>query len=259
MGDFISTLDDMRPIVKDIAMFHAASVMIANSDPTFTGRYSYSIAEKFMAFDGMIKKGFGDLQQLTATFPEFAHFAKPLEKFQANLREFYIAVYNPSKTYQNVLIHGDFHGKNMLHKVDDEGRHTDTILLDYQICCWTSPAIDLYYLLDMIPTQEVKDNHRAELIYMYYQQYTDLLKRLGFLGKIPTMLDLQIELLRYAGLEMFHYAIFSSFRYMDPTVIDIEALLKGEIDNPVLNNPEFKKLMHTELTRFLHQGTLSQD
>uniref|UniRef100_A0A1I8JVS0 CHK domain-containing protein n=1 Tax=Anopheles quadriannulatus TaxID=34691 RepID=A0A1I8JVS0_ANOQN len=257
MGDFISTLDDMRPIVKDIAMFHAASVMLESTDSTFVARHNYSIAEKFMGFKGMITKGFGDLMHLTQTCSEFAHFAKPLGRFQKNLHKFFTSLYIPSKTIQNVLIHGDFHGKNMLHQVDVEGRHTDTILLDYQICCWTSPAVDLYYLLDMIPTQEVKDKHRTELIYMYYQQYSDLLKRLGYLGKIPSLLDLQIELLRYASLELVHYAIFSSFRYMDQTAIDIEALLKGELDNPVLNNPEFKKLMHTELTRFLHQGTLS--
>ena len=51
--------------------------------------------------------------------------------------------------------------------------------------------------------------------------------------------------------------MFSSFRYMDQTAIDIEAYLKGELENPAFNNPEFKKLMHSELTRFLHQGTLS--
>ena len=31
MSDFISTLDDMKPIVKDIAMFHAASVMLEST------------------------------------------------------------------------------------------------------------------------------------------------------------------------------------------------------------------------------------
>uniref|UniRef100_A0A1I8JU03 CHK kinase-like domain-containing protein n=1 Tax=Anopheles arabiensis TaxID=7173 RepID=A0A1I8JU03_ANOAR len=257
MGDFISTLDDMKPIVKDIAMFHAASVMLESADSTFVARHNYSIAEKFMGFKGMITKGFGDLMHLTQTCSEFAHFARPLGRFQENLHNFFTALYIPSKTIQNVLIHGDFHSKNMLHQVDVEGRHTNTILLDYQICCWTSPAVDLYYLLDMIPTQEVKDKYRSELIYMYYQQYSDLLKRLGYAGKIPSLLDLQIELLRYAGLEIFHYAMFSSFRYMDQTAIDIEAYLKGELENPAFNNPEFKKLMHSELTRFLHQGTLS--
>uniref|UniRef100_A0A3F2YWK7 CHK domain-containing protein n=1 Tax=Anopheles epiroticus TaxID=199890 RepID=A0A3F2YWK7_9DIPT len=170
MADFISTLDDMKPIVKDIAMFHAASVVLESSDSTFVERYSYTFAEKFMGFKGMITKGFGDLMQLTQKYPEFAHFAKPLEKFQEKLHDLFVSQYDPSKTYQNVLIHGDFHYKNMLHKLDAEGRHTDTILLDYQICCWTSPAIDLYNLLDMIPTQELKDQYRSELIYMYYQQ-----------------------------------------------------------------------------------------
>uniref|UniRef100_A0A182R179 CHK kinase-like domain-containing protein n=1 Tax=Anopheles farauti TaxID=69004 RepID=A0A182R179_9DIPT len=257
MGDFINTLDDMKPIVKDIAMFHAASVVLESANPNFAEEHSFSVADKIMSFDGMIKKGFGDLKQLTQRYPEFAHFAKPLEKFQENLTSFYVELYKPSKTIQNVLIHGDFHSKNMLHQVDADGRHTDTILLDYQICSWTTPAIDLYYLLDMIPSQEVKDRHRSELILMYHQQYSDFLKRMGYLGKIPTLLDLQIELLRNAALELFHYAVFTSFRYMDPAAIDIEALIKGEVNNPVLENEDFKKLMHTELTRFLHQGTLS--
>ncbi|EAL41333.2 AGAP003760-PA [Anopheles gambiae str. PEST] len=256
MGDLINNLDDMKPIVKDIAMFHAASVMLESADSTFAERHAYSMSDKFVGFEGMITKGFGDLMHLTKRYPEFAHFAKPLQKFQDSLRELYVSSYIQSKTIQNVLIHGDFHGKNMLHQVDAKGRHTDTILLDYQICCWTTPAVDVYYLLDMIPTQKVKDKHRSELIYMYYQQYSDLLKRLGYVGKIPSLLDLQIELLRHSGLELFHYAIFSPIHYMNQNDIDVEAWVKGNFDNPVLNNPEFKKLMYTELTRFLHQGTL---
>ncbi|XP_050070197.1 uncharacterized protein LOC126558261 [Anopheles maculipalpis] len=256
MGEVIGTLDEMKPLVKILAMFHAASMMIESSDSTFAARYRHSMANKFIGLEGLIKKGFGDLMQLTTSYPEFAHFAKPLVKYQENLPTFFDSLFKSSKTYPNVLIHGDCHVKNILHKIDSAGRISDTILLDYQICCWTSPAIDLYYLLSLVPAQEVKDNHRSELIYSYYQQYSDLLKRLGFKGKIPSLLDLQLELLRYAGLELFHYAVFMSFRYTDIVLIDLEALLKGEIQNSVTENPEYRKLMYRELTRFLHQGTL---
>uniref|UniRef100_A0AAG5CU48 CHK kinase-like domain-containing protein n=1 Tax=Anopheles atroparvus TaxID=41427 RepID=A0AAG5CU48_ANOAO len=257
MGDFIKTFEDMKPIVRNIAMFHAASVMIESNDGNISGEFNYALDDMYKNFVPLVTKGFGDLLHLTNTCSEFAHFAKPLENFQCKLPETFKSWYKPSKTIQNVLIHGDFHSKNMLHQIDSEGRHTDTILLDYQICCWTSPAIDLYYLLDMIPTQEVKDNHRHELIYLYYNQYSDLLKRMGFLGKIPTLLELQIELLRCAGVEIFHYAVFTSFRYLDHSALDIEALLLGKIDNPVLENPEFKQLMHSELSRLLQQGSLT--
>uniref|UniRef100_A0A1Y9IVM7 CHK domain-containing protein n=1 Tax=Anopheles minimus TaxID=112268 RepID=A0A1Y9IVM7_9DIPT len=259
MGEFIKTFDEMKSITKDIAMIHAASVVIESSDSKFAAKYRHSIANKFIGLEGMVQKGFRDLMQLTVSYPEFAHFAKPLVKFQEDLKDFFDGMFYPSKTYQNVLIHGDCHIKNVMHKVDTGGRVTDTILLDYQVSCWTSPAIDLYYLLDLIPTQEVKDNHRAEVIYFYYQQYTDLLKRLGFKGTIPSLLDLQLELLRYAGLELFHYAALASFRFMDTHMLDIEALLKGEIKNSVTDNPEYRKLMLTELSRFLHLGTLSND
>uniref|UniRef100_A0A182LS42 CHK kinase-like domain-containing protein n=1 Tax=Anopheles culicifacies TaxID=139723 RepID=A0A182LS42_9DIPT len=259
MGEFISTLDEMKPLVKDIAMFHAASVMIESLDPNFAAKYQHTIATKFIGLEGMLRKGFGDLMQLTAMYPEFAHFAKPLGKFQEDLKDFFDGMFLPSKTHQNVLIHGDCHVKNVMHRLDCEGRVMDTILLDYQVSCWTSPAIDLYYLLDLIPTQTVKDNHRCEIIYLYYQQYTDLLKRLGYKGKISSLLDLQLELLRFSGLELFHYAALASFRFMDHRLVDIEALLKGEIKNSVTDNPEYRKLMLTELSRFLHQGALSND
>ncbi|XP_058119626.1 uncharacterized protein LOC131261730 [Anopheles coustani] len=257
MDDFIKTFDEMKPIVKDIAMFHAASVMMESIGQIVSGEFNTIMEDMYKNFDSMVKKGFGDLQHLAQTYPEFAHFAKPLENFQNKLPETLGSWFKPSKTFQNVLIHGDFHSKNMLHQIDSDGRHTDTILIDYQVCSWTSPAIDLYYLLDMIPTQDVKDSHRDELIYLYYQQFSGLLKRLGFLGKIPSLLDLQIELLRLSGLELFHYGVFASFRYADPSKLDIEALLLGKLDNPALSNSEFKQLMHTELSRFLYQGTLS--
>uniref|UniRef100_A0A1Y9H2D5 CHK domain-containing protein n=1 Tax=Anopheles dirus TaxID=7168 RepID=A0A1Y9H2D5_9DIPT len=256
MGDFICTLDEMKPIVKNIAMLHAASVMLASEDSKFAVDHSHATASIFMRFGGMVKKGFDAVMMLTVLDPEFAHFGKPLESFMRNLTSFFESSFGPSTAIQNVLIHGDFHFKNLLHKDDTVGRHTDTIFLDYQISCWTTPVVDLYSMLDLISSQEVKDKHRSELIYMYHEQYSDLLKRMGFAGKISTLLELQMELLKFAVLELFHYIVFSSYRYMDETVTDIEALLKGEVDLEIVNIADFKKLMHTELTRFLHQGTL---
>nr|XP_049463890.1 uncharacterized protein LOC125906917 isoform X2 [Anopheles coluzzii] len=258
-GDLINTLDDMKPIVKNVAMLHAASVILESSDTTVVTKFRHTMAHKFLGLEGLVRKGFGDLMQLTELYPEFAQFAKPLVKFQQNLRDFFDSIFKPTKSIQSVLIHGDCHTKNLLHQLDAHGRHTETILLDYQICCWTSPAIDLYYMLDLIPTQEIKDNYRYELVYLYHQQYSNLLKRLGFKRNIPSLQDLNIELIRCAGLELFHYAAFMSYRFMDQCAIDVEALLKGELENPVTKNEEYKKIMHTELTRLLHQGTLTND
>ncbi|KFB41645.1 AGAP003762-PA-like protein [Anopheles sinensis] len=202
MGDFIDTIDEMKPIIKNIAMFHAASVVMESKDSNFSTENYFSMADKLMSFDLLLNKGFDDLKYLTVTYPEFARFAKPLDHFRQDLRKVLESAYKPSRTFQNVLNHGDFQCKNMLHQIDRDGRHTDTILLDYQICCWTSPAIDLYSMFDIITTQELKNTCRNELIYLYHQEYSELLKRLGFEGNIPTLLEIQIELLRAAGLGM---------------------------------------------------------
>ncbi|XP_050084736.1 uncharacterized protein LOC126570789 [Anopheles aquasalis] len=259
MDELIQTYDDMKPIVKAIAMFHAASVVIESNDPTFAEENNFSLAEVMLGFKPLINKGFDDLMYLTKTYPEFAHFATPLENFKRNLSNFLIPLYKPSTTIQNVLIHGDFQYKNMLHQIDENRRHTDTMLIDYQACNWATPAVDLFNLLDIIADQPVKDNHRDELLMLYHQHFSDLLKRLGFVGKIPTLLDLQLELLRCEGFEMFHYAIFTTFRYIGPGPLDLDAMLRGEINNPALDDPEFRKLMLKELTRFLHHGILNQE
>ncbi|XP_049531383.1 uncharacterized protein LOC125948892 [Anopheles darlingi] len=259
MDELIQTYDDMKPIVKAIAMFHAASVIIESNDLKFAEEYNISLADVMLGFKALINKGFDDLMYLTEKYPEFAHFANPLENFKRNLPSILTPLYKPSASIQNVLIHGDFRIKNMLHQIDENGRHKDTILIDYQACNWTTPAIDLFNLLDIVADQTVKDNHRNELILLYHQQYTDLLKRMGFTGKIPTLLELQLELLRCEGFEMFNYLIFTTFRYIGPGPLDMDAMLRGEINNPALDDPEFRKLMHKELTRFLHHGVLNED
>lgn len=43
---------------------------------------------------------------------------------------------------------------------------------------------------------ETRDNHREELIRLYYDEFVGTLGKLGYLKTPPSLLDLQIELLR---------------------------------------------------------------
>lgn len=125
-------------------------------------------------------------------------FVEPFERAYADYCDRLHDIYcckTPGRLY-NVLNHGDFHAKNLLHQFNDEGGIAESRFLDFQACCWSTPAIDLYYLLNNIVHYKVKAAHKEEIISFYHAEFTAALKAIGYLGYIPTMLDLQIELLR---------------------------------------------------------------
>lgn len=66
--------------------------------------------------------------------------------------------------------------------------------VDYQYCVWATPAIDLFYVLYLVASSEVRQRFKTELITYYYNEFTKTLKSIGHLAKPPSMVDLQIEL-----------------------------------------------------------------
>lgn len=60
---------------------------------------------------------------------------------------------------------------------------------------WSTPAIDLFYLLHLVVAPEVKERRRSELIRFYYNELVKTLHKMGYLGVVPKLQDLQLELL----------------------------------------------------------------
>lgn len=67
--------------------------------------------------------------------------------------------------------------------------------IDFQMCIWATPAIDIFYALYALVDHEARDR-REELIGHYHGHFTKTLTKLGYMNAPPTLLDLQVELLR---------------------------------------------------------------
>lgn len=100
----------------------------------------------------------------------------------------------------NVLNHADFTWKNIMHKRQPDGRIEDSMLIDYQACHWGSPAMDVHSLLDLIVDNRTKTNYRSRILYEYHKHFATVLDKMGYLKNIPTLVDLQIELIRHGFL-----------------------------------------------------------
>uniref|UniRef100_A0A240PK80 CHK kinase-like domain-containing protein n=1 Tax=Anopheles epiroticus TaxID=199890 RepID=A0A240PK80_9DIPT len=256
-GGYITSLEEIVPAIKAIAKFHAASVVMEQDDPTFAGQHRCDVADKFAALDGMLKKSFKDLLDfMRSNSGEFAHLMRPVQALQGKLLPNLIESYRPSSDCLNVLVHGDFHSKNLLHQYTADERLHDTMLIDFQISSWTTPVVDLYYLLDTIVDQSVKEQYRDAMIHLYYEEFRRLLQQLGWLGRVTSLQDLHIELLRKGAIELFHYVALYPYRFVDRSKIDFEGLLSGRGSNPAASSPVYRRVMREVLTRFLHQGVM---
>ncbi|XP_310302.6 uncharacterized protein LOC1271496 [Anopheles gambiae] len=255
MEGLIKSFSELEPTIDAIAKFHAASVVLQEKDPTFASQYQCTIAKILCSMRGMTDGCFRSFISFLSETAELQEFVAPIEHFHAKIDDVLQAAYAPSETFANVLIHGDFHFKNLLH-LQSGGKIVDTIFVDYQMCSWCSPVVDLYYLTYMIPEQSVKNAHRDEIIYRYHQKFASLLRRLNYRGRVPTLTELQVELLRKAELELYHYIVFSAFLHTDLSKVDSEAFFLGRTDNPALKMEEFKETMKIELKRFLYHGII---
>jgi aminoglycoside phosphotransferase (APT) family kinase protein len=108
----------------------------------------------------------------------------------------------PMKCGFTVLNHGDDWLNNIMFKVDENGQSTAAKLIDFQIAYWGNPCGDLYYFLITSVADEVKVEHFDEFIAHYHSELSDFLKQVGYAGHIPTLTELQLELIemrQYGG------------------------------------------------------------
>lgn len=74
--------------------------------------------------------------------------------------------------------------------------------VDYQNSFVGSPVIDLLYFLTTSVNPEVLEVHRNDLIYAYHDSLDVVLTTFGYKGHKPTLLELQVELLKKGALEV---------------------------------------------------------
>ncbi|XP_035775526.1 uncharacterized protein LOC118457787 [Anopheles albimanus] len=255
MKGLVKSYEELKPTIRNIAKFHAASVAIEKTNPTFKSSFKCTILETFRTMQQMTDACFVSFIDFVRDILHLPDFVEPLQRFQQQLYDRLASVYEPPSTCTGVLIHGDFHFKNLLHRRRAD-RIVDTMFVDYQMCCWSSQVGDLFYLMYLIPEQTVKDTYRDEIVHYYHQTFCDMLVRLNCADRIPLLIDLQVELLRAGSLELYHYIVFSAFRYIDMSTVDPEQFFLGRIKNPAFDMLEFQQTIRKELPRLKCQGIL---
>ncbi|XP_053693605.1 uncharacterized protein LOC128741668 [Sabethes cyaneus] len=226
MKNKLLDLNETKIAYGKLARWHAASLHLANTVPVIKSLNKGLASIAGPEFETMWETNIGMLAKVCQEWPGYEHFSEKIDylknKIFKKIREIYQL---KESTLYNVLIHGDFHFKNMMYKIVD-GTTQDILLIDYQISQWGSPAIDIIYSLYMLCSTETRENHRDEIIKFYYDEFAASLNKFGHLGKIPSLLDLHVEILKCGHLESFLTSAFLPFM-----IITFEEMMEEHAKN----------------------------
>lgn len=163
----------------------------------------------------------------------------------------------------NVLCHGDMWCNNMMFKYDEDTQKLeDCLLVDFQLCHYNSPMLDLHYFIYTSTRHDVKLTKVDHILHFYHQQLVASLKKLGYSAKVPTLLQLQKDFLELglfgvsAALGTFAIAVAPGGEDSE-----LESFMKNDesgnnFKKRVFSNPIFVKAMEDLVPYFEVKGYL---
>jgi len=132
--------------------------------------------------------------------------------------------------------------------------------IDYQISVFATPAIDLIYALYFCVTPENRQKHRNELIAIYHEQFVKSLKAFGYLKTMPSLNEVQVEMLIKGKLEVLIAICISIFFIIDlgsftaAEDFDMGEGTKRAKRRMYKESQKFREIIQKELSRFYYNG-----
>lgn len=171
-------------------------------------RYDTGIYGEHMRamMEGMLKKGEATTTECINQW-KCAPILQKYENLNGMLLDRVYEVVKPKASRFNVLCHGDMWSNNVMFKYnDDTDKAEDCILVDFQMCHYGTPMLDLAYFIYSSTQHELKMTKVDHMLQFYHQQLVASLRKLGYKQRLPTLLDFQRDF-----LEVGDYAVMTSF------------------------------------------------
>lgn len=179
-------------VIRKLAKYHAATLVLnkrlngALEEPTFE---TFSIDGPYKEY--MTNHPYAVLEAVTSWGDEFAHLIPKLEKIAKKYRELAHEA-TVSKRGLNVLVHGDIWYTNVLVK-KHECIVEDIRLIDFQLNCWASLAVDILYFVFRSLNEEDYETGFDYLIEIYHENLARVLEKIQYF-KVPTLKDIKREI-----------------------------------------------------------------
>ncbi|KXJ69065.1 hypothetical protein RP20_CCG000306 [Aedes albopictus] len=195
-------LEQSKMALEKLAFFHAASAVLIDQNPKDFAKFSKGTfhvdhKDKLKYFTDALTV----VAENASTLGIDSNIAAKLKALPAKALQKAIDSYCSDFHGLKVLCHGDFWTNNIMYKYNNN-ELVDAIFVDYQNCVVGSPIIDLMYFLTSSPAYDVLEKSKDELIFTYYETLALLLQRLSYKKPVPSMMTLQVDMLKHGPLEV---------------------------------------------------------
>lgn len=247
--------------LQGLARFHASSVALCEKEPSqkklYTkGIFSSAHPPELLAFFSMGTKSLG-LE--VSKWPDYADkYADKIEKIADVIYDRTAEAVSYREDQFNVINHGDFWVNNMMFRYNEEGKPIGHISVDFQMCVYTTPALDLLYFFNTSANEEVFEHSMDRLLQEYYETLTSTMKQLGCETVPPTIEELRNDMKKAEIV-----AMTSSFTVLPLVVMDKseardlnEIMKNGAHDNPAYSGEIYRKVIRKRLPIYDRLGLM---
>lgn len=196
-----ATVEELKATLGKLAKWHAVSFKLLKDDPKVFEHLKYDVTTvpNFLEQD-VLTSGLPNFIDMLGSVESLKKYQKYFEPMRDNLIQRFADIIreyreNRKEDSYYVLCHGDYHLKNMMFK----GK--DVMLVDFQMSYVGSITNDIIYATYMLFNPEDRRERYDELIYHYFNTFSKTLKLIGYVGKLPNLVDFRKQLIdrRYNG------------------------------------------------------------
>uniref|UniRef100_A0A182Q3X6 CHK kinase-like domain-containing protein n=1 Tax=Anopheles farauti TaxID=69004 RepID=A0A182Q3X6_9DIPT len=189
-------MEHCQSLLRRLAQFHAASAVYYERKGPYGAKFLEGMfSEKNRAmFEKFQSQHDGFMYQTMSEWPNNGKLYAELMKHRGmDMFDAILSVTKPDPTKFNVLNHGDMWCNNMMFQYDDSNKIKEITLIDFQLCMWCSPVIDLHYFIFSSVRADLRLRELDHLICYYYRHLTENLTLLQYGGVQPSLQELHSD------------------------------------------------------------------
>lgn len=249
-------LNQCHLVLQKLAKFHAVSMVLYKKNPDmFRYHLPGNISEHPSPIHAMYAQAIKSTIDYCKTQEDLQEYVPKLESFSTTIIAKMINVFsrNLSDRY-HVLNHGDMWVNNLMFQepIDEE-----ILFIDFQEGFFGSPGIDWNYLVFSSWQPDVFKTHLDDLILVYHESLCDILHKLNYQQRIPTVDDVKKEIINkgFHGLAtatcLLPILINEHPELADPENFVLETDEAVQNRRTIFNNPKFGERLKLFLKYFV--------